>query len=132
MDLNSCTISIGSNTDDRRVQIEKAIEWLGSFLKKSQFSTIYETEACNGKDKPYFNAVVHGYTTSTFENLVKKLKNWESSAGRTRIESCEGIIPIDLDVVIWNGVIKRQRDFDHLYFNRGYRELLANGSYETM
>lgn len=132
MELNSCTISIGSNTEDREFQINKAIDYLGNHLSECRFSSVYETEACNGRDKPYLNAVAHGFTSVTYEALVKFLKKWESDCGRTAVESCEGIIPIDLDIVIWNGIIKRQRDFDRLYFNKGYRELLANGTYETM
>ena len=52
--------------------------------------------------------------------------------GRTQVDTLEGIIPIDLDLVIWNQHIKRPKDFERHYFNQGYRELLSKGSYEIM
>lgn len=129
---NSCTIGLGSNTPDREYQIKKAIEHLCSYLHKCAVSSVYESEACNGKDKPYLNAVIHGTTAHDYNSVVKFLKNWESECGRTETSSFEGIIPIDLDLVIWDEHIMRPKDFERHYFNLGYRELLVNGAYENM
>lgn len=129
---NSCTIGLGSNTPDREYQISQAIEHICGYLNKCAVSSVYESEAFNGKDAPYMNAVIHGYTAHDHESVVKFLKDWESQCGRTRTDTFEGIIPIDLDLVIWNEHIKRPKDFERHYFNRGYRELLAQGAYETL
>lgn len=128
---NSCTIGLGSNTPDREFQINQAIEYICGHLHKCSVSSVYESEAFNGKDKPYFNAVVHGYTPDSQENVVRMLKDWEKESGRTQEKSLEGVVAIDLDLVIWNEHIVRPKDFERHYFNRGYRELLAQGAYET-
>lgn len=128
----SCTIGLGSNTTDREYQITKAIEHICAYLQKCSISSVYESEACNGKDKPYLNAVIHGSTTHDYDTVVKFLKDWEAECGRTQVDTLEGIIPIDLDLVIWDEHIKRPKDFERHYFNLGYRELLAKGAYETM
>ncbi|MCM1075840.1 MAG: 2-amino-4-hydroxy-6-hydroxymethyldihydropteridine diphosphokinase [Bacteroides sp.] len=130
--LNSCTIGLGSNTPDREYQITRAIEHICGYLQKCSVSSVYESDAINGKDKPYMNAVIHGYTTHDYDTVVKFLKDWESESGRDRIKSIEGEICIDLDLVIWDEHIKRPKDFERHYFNIGYRELLSKGAYETM
>lgn len=129
---HTCTIGLGSNTLDREYQITQAIEHICGFLNKSSVSSVYETEALNGKDDAYMNAVIHGYTQHDYDTVVKFLKDWEAECGRTKLGSAEGIIQIDLDLVIWDEHIKRPKDFERHYFNRGYRELLAKGAYETM
>lgn len=129
--MNSCTIGLGSNTPDCEYQIEQAIEYLLGRLEKASASSVYESEAFNGKDKPYLNAVVHGYTNADNDAVVRYLKEWEVQCGRTMEESLKGVVKIDLDLVIWNEHILRPKDFERHYFNQGYRELLAQGAYET-
>lgn len=126
-----CTIGLGSNTDDREYQITQAIEFLLGTLTKCSASSVYESEAFNGKDKPYLNAVVHGYSSSNYDDTIKVLKKWEADHGRTQIDTFEGIIPIDLDLVIWDSRIMRPKDFERHYFNQGYRELLAKGAFQS-
>lgn len=126
-----CTIGLGSNTDDREYQITQAIEFLLGTLTKCSVSSVYESEAFNGKDKPYLNAVVHGYSSYNYEDTIKALKTWEAYHGRTQVATFEGIIPIDLDLVIWDSRIMRPKDFERHYFNQGYRELLAKGAFQS-
>lgn len=129
---NSCTIGLGSNTPDREYQITRAIEHICGYLNKCAVSSVYESAAFNGKDEPYMNAVIHGYAPHDYESVIKFLKDWEAECGRTMTDTAQGIIPIDLDLVIWNEHIMRPKDFERHYFNRGYRELLAQGAYEIM
>lgn len=123
-------ISVGSNSTDREWQIEKAVEFLLSRLADASASSVYETQAFNGKDAPYFNAVVVGTTDMSLDELTKLLKQHEVEAGRDDMARIEGIVPIDLDIVMWDGRIIRNDDFERPYFNRGYRELLAQGAFE--
>lgn len=122
-----CTIGLGSNTPDRETQIKEAIEHICDYLSKSSVSAIYESPAVNGKDAPYLNAVIHGLSPVGSAALVNFLKDWEKSKGR--VEGAHGEVPIDLDLVIFDSRILRPKDFERHYFNRGYRELLANGAF---
>lgn len=125
-----CTISVGSNTSDREVRVNGAIEHIRGFLSRCEVSSIYETEAFNGKDAPYLNAVVHGFSPVNSINLVKFLKAWEEKEGRNHDEPSDGNVIIDLDLVIFDSRILRPKDFERHYFNIGYRELLSNGAYQ--
>lgn len=73
---------------------------------------------------------MHGLSPVGSAALVKFLKDWESLQGRTRVSSEEGVVPIDLDLVIFDSRILRPKDFERHYFNKGYRELLANGAFQ--
>ena len=131
MTLYPCTIGLGSNTPDRETRINEAITYVKGLLTDPKISSIYESEAFNGKDKPYLNAVIHGMTHLSDEKLIEELKSWETKSGRTVVddESVEHEVVIDLDLVIYNFRILRQNDFDRHYFNKGYRELLAHGAF---
>ncbi|MCM1162686.1 MAG: 2-amino-4-hydroxy-6-hydroxymethyldihydropteridine diphosphokinase [Muribaculaceae bacterium] len=125
-----CTIGLGSNTVDREYQIAQATEYICGILHKCSVSSVYESEAFNGKDKPYLNAVIHGLSPISEEALIKHLKDWEALHGRTQVKTLEGVIPIDLDLIIWDSRILRPKDFERHYFNVGYRELLASGAFQ--
>ncbi len=126
-----CTIGLGSNTEDREFQITQAIEHLCGYFHRCAVSSVYESEAFNGVDKPYYNAVLHGYTNHSYDDVIKFLKAWEEECGRTQLQNMEGNIVIDLDLVIWDSRIKRPRNFERHYFNKGYRELLAKGAFQS-
>lgn len=130
MNQTPLVIGIGSNTSDRQFQIEKAIEALLTKFEQGQVSDVYESEAVNGKDAPYLNAVFAGITTLDMDATIKWLKETERNAGRTEIDSIEGKISLDLDLVIWDRRIIRPKDFDRHYFNIGYRQLLATGAFQ--
>ena len=74
--------------------------------------------------------MVHGLSTLSQDDLVARLKKWEADHGRTQMKTFEGVIPIDIDLVIWDSRILRPRDFERHYFNVGYRQLLAQGAFQ--
>lgn len=125
-----CTIGLGSNTPDKESRIENAIEYIKALLKDCVVSSIYESDAFNGKDAPYLNAVIHGKSPVDSAALTKYLKDWETLQGRNAETRAEGVVPIDLDLVIFNSRILRPKDFDRHYFNKGYRELLSEGAFQ--
>lgn len=125
-----CTIGVGSNTPDREERVTRAIEHVTGFLSKATVSSIYESPAFNGKDDPYLNAVIHGFSPVNSSALVKFLKDWEAKEGRGQDDVDKGSVSIDLDLVIYDSRILRPKDFERHYFNIGYRELLANGSFQ--
>lgn len=126
----SCTIGLGSNAPDREAQINRAIDFLHGYLSKCSVSSIYESAAINGTDSSYLNAVVHGRSSVNSSTLVRHLKDFEKAMGRNQESKEKGVVPIDLDLVIYDMRILRPKDFERHYFNIGYRELLANGSFQ--
>ncbi len=129
---NSLIVGIASNSKDRRWQIEQAIERLKSKFKNESVSGIYETTADNGRDAPYLNAVMAATTSMSLEETISYLKQWEALCGRTPASKLEGVIPIDLDIVVWNNEIVRPEDFNKPYFTRGYHQLVAADKIDSL
>ena len=123
--MNKFILSLGSNSDDRQSQMDLAFSHLKSVFDKVESSEIYETEALNGKDAPYLNSVIVGYTNMSYDETVDYMKQWEKNCGRTSESKLKGIIPIDIDVVVWNETIVRPKDFEMSYFTRGYQQLFT-------
>ena len=123
MIMNTIVISIGSNSRDRQWQVEHAIEWLNKHLSSTKTSSIYNSEADNHRDPDYLNAVMAGECKLDFEKISKKVKEYETVCGRTPASKLTGNIPMDLDIMIWNGEIVRPIDFEKAYFQQGWNEI---------
>lgn len=121
--MNKFVLSLGSNSEDREYQMDLAFRHLKSAFDGVESSAIYETDALNGKDAPYLNSVVVGFTNMEYNEMVECMKKWEKQCGRTSDSKHKGIIPIDIDVVVWNNTIVRDKDYNMPYFIRGYQEL---------
>ena len=125
--MNTFAISLGSNSKDRSIQMNDAIQYLNSIFEGVLSSTIYETQALNGKDAPYLNAVAVANTHLSIVEATKLLKKWECQCGRTAESKLIGDIPIDLDIVVWNGEVVREKDFSCDFFTQGYLQLVPSG-----
>ena len=125
--MNNVVLSVGSNSPDRQWQMESVIRYIESMLKNVCSSSIYETLALNGKDAPYLNAVIVADTDMSIDDAKKFFKQWEALCGRNKVSKLKGVIPIDIDIVVWNGAIIREGDFFAYYFSQGYYQLLSLG-----
>lgn len=121
--MNSIVICIGSNSHDREWQMEHAIEWLRKQLSSTRISSIYNTQAENRRDPDYLNAVLEGHCKTDFETISKEVKEYETVCGRTPTSKLQGNIPMDLDIIMWNGEIMRPDDYKKTYFQIGWQEL---------
>lgn len=126
--MNTLAISLGSNSKDRSIQMNDAIQYLNSIFEGVLSSTIYETKELNGKDAPYLNAVAVANTHLSIVEATNLLKEWESQCGRTTESKLIGDIPIDLDIVVWNGEVVREKDFSCDFFTQGYLQLVPSGN----
>ncbi len=122
--MNEVVISLGSNTDDRTRQIRVAIERLSAMLSGVVVSTVYETEAfSHPEQRPYANAVLKGMSDLGHDELSKQLKQLEANAGRDATARAAGLVPIDLDIVLWDRQVERPSDFTRPYFTIGFQQL---------
>lgn len=117
---NNLVLSIGSNNHDREWQMKNAIEWLRKQFNAVKISEVYEAVADNGIDGPYLNAVMTAETDLDLDAAIVLVKQWETLCGRTPVSKIKGEIPIDIDIVVWNGNIIRPTEFGRPYFRHGY------------
>ena len=121
--MNRYVISIGSNSADRDIQLAKAINWLSSIAKSIKASSVYCTESINHVDNEYMNAVAVCESEHSHNDLNDMLKQYEINCGRSKESKLNGVIPIDLDIVIALGNVVRPGDFDRQYFQIGWNQI---------
>ena len=86
-------------------------------------SSVYETEEIHGKGSPYYNCVIGGIVEESFERLTESTKRYELDNGRDSRARSAGLVPIDIDIVIWDGMVVRPLDYSHNFFKKGYSEI---------
>lgn len=111
-------ISIGSNLCDGVERVEAAIEWLRGKLTACEVSHIYSTVACNGVGADYFNAVLIGDYDGELSAIEPMIKAYEVEAGR--VKGDKRAVAIDVDVVMCDGEVLREWDYNQRYFKIGY------------
>lgn len=114
---------MGSNVDDRMARVAAAMTWIQSILQCTVCSGIYETDDFHPTGRKYCNAVVSGDTAMSQYEIDATAGLYELNAGRDEAARRRGDVPIDIDLVIWNGTVLRPRDMEREYFLRGFREL---------
>ncbi|MDE6637868.1 MAG: 2-amino-4-hydroxy-6-hydroxymethyldihydropteridine diphosphokinase [Muribaculaceae bacterium] len=115
--------SIGSNCGDRLSNVQIGINWLSSILNDFESSHIYATPDCHGGYREYMNAVVKGITNLTPEHIEKQCKEFEIANGRDCKARAAGDVPLDIDLVIYEDVILRPKDFSREFFKIGYSSI---------
>ena len=122
--MNTALISLASNSPDKREQMEKAFAELQAMGIVDKSSSIYETAPCGNPHHPnYLNAVARIHTPVEYQTLHDSLKEMEQNHGRTPLSKQTGEIPLDIDIVVWNGKTLRPQDFDRDYFKIGLQEI---------
>ena len=119
-------ISIGSNTCERLSNVEKAQKKvLQLLLPGAKVSEIYETPCALNSESVYFNAVIIGEYEGEISTLECILKKMEEQFGRDAICRHQGLVPIDIDIVVCDGKVLKEWDFRQLFFRKGYDSLLS-------
>ncbi|MCM1094059.1 MAG: 2-amino-4-hydroxy-6-hydroxymethyldihydropteridine diphosphokinase [Lachnospiraceae bacterium] len=121
--MNHFVISLGSNSSDRCEKMEITLSHLKSVLQVEECSEIYETLPWGGGDRSYVNCVIAGSTTMDMESLNSLAKQWEMECGRNAETKRLHIVPIDIDIVIWNDAILRPKELTRDYFLKGYDKI---------
>ncbi|MEO9170350.1 MAG: 2-amino-4-hydroxy-6-hydroxymethyldihydropteridine diphosphokinase [Candidatus Baltobacteraceae bacterium] len=104
-------IGIGSNLDDPRAQVLRAIDALAAFGTLEARSSIYRTAPWGETRQPDFmNAVVALQTRFDPLSLFRELKALERRFGRVETERRWGPRLLDLDVLLYAGVTKNTPD----------------------
>lgn len=104
-------------------RVAAAMTWIQSILRSTACSGIYETDDFHPTGRKYCNAVMTGDTALSQSDIDTAVRLYELNAGRDESARLRGDVPIDIDLVIWNGSVLRPRDMEREYFLRGFREL---------
>lgn len=121
--MNHFVLCIGSNLEPRVERVADARDWLIDILKNHACSNIYETPEIHGVGRPYMNMVCEGYSDISFSRLSQMCKDYEVLAGRDEMSRSRGDVPIDIDVVVVNDKVVRDKDFRQKFFWIGAKQI---------
>lgn len=94
-------LSLGSNTGNRRKNIQKALSSLENInIKKIKISSLYETSPVGPKQRNFYNISGKFKTDMNPPELLKALKNIEKKAGRKKSFRWGPRI-IDIDILFY-------------------------------
>ena len=71
--------------------------------------------------RKYLNSVLRVESSLTLDEMIAKTKQIESQFGRKKEPS--GDVALDIDVVLMDSQILRNKDFNRDYFQIGYNEI---------
>lgn len=97
-----------------------------------QCERLYRLQQQSGKrQRPRLSECRHdGKMQADYDEINGTLKKYEAICGRTPLSKAIGDIPMDLDIVMWNDEIIRDKDFRQEYFQTGWKQLQKHQSHE--
>lgn len=104
-------LGLGSNLGDREGNLRRALRALGRVGRVEAVSSLYETEPVGGPEQPpYLNAACCLETALEPRALLRFLKGVEGELGRREGGPRWGPRPIDLDILLYEGVVLAEDD----------------------
>ena len=107
MDEHHCLLCMGSNTN-RYAQLSVAREALRTTFPDIHFGEMMETEAVgSGFHSPFSN------------QLAKLFKELERRSGRIPEDKAQGVVKLDIDLLVFDNKILKPEDMEREYIRRG-------------
>ncbi len=103
-------IGVGSNIEPA-ANVRRAVQAIANEMRVLAISTVYETEAEERPDQPtYYNCVVEVETEESPSMLKRRLRTMEERLGRRRDEDKYAPRPIDLDLLLYDGLARQSKE----------------------
>ena len=107
-------IALGSNFEPQ-INVEKAKQGLGALFPEILFSRSLWTEPVGIQSPRFVNALAIAHTSWSKEKIESELKRLEKVCGRCREEKEQGVIRIDLDLMLYGEEKLRLKDWNRKY-----------------
>ena len=114
---NNVILCLGSNTDCE-ANLKSAVSLLRAYFGSIRFSEAIYTEPIGLSDSGLFlNQVAVAGTNASLEEAMEK------RLGRMSDSKQKGKIPIDIDLLLWNGTILKPADWEKEYVQLLFRSV---------
>lgn len=115
-------VCIGSNASDRQLRLDEAEGFLKGLLGECECTPTIDSNDTSGRTELlYSNRLCRGHFAGDYVLLNKTLKEYEQER---RSKNNSGEVAIDLDIVLFNGVIMRPGTYMSPYFQYLYSDLV--------
>ena len=126
MTTHSCLLCLGSNVD-RLTQMASAREALKRHFPDIRFSTEMETEAIGSRFlSPFSNQVASFETTLSAEEVRTILKQIERDLGRLPEDKAQGIVKLDIDLLMVDDCVLKPADLEKEFVWEGMKEVIPS------
>ena len=123
MNLHTCLLCLGSNLDGA-TRLSAARHALLSHFSDIRFSQEMVTKAIGtGFLSPFHNQVAHLTTRLSTEEVRAILKGIEQSQGRLPKDKANGIVKLDIDLLVYDDGILKPKDLQREFVLEGMKEL---------
>lgn len=113
--MNTAIVMLGANVNQEQ-NLMLAKELLAEFFEILDESSIMITKPIGKKYKTDFhNQAIKILSDDTAKQITSHFKHIENEMGRSALTNLKGEVPIDIDLIFWNGVQKRS-DYDKYPF----------------
>ncbi len=129
IEINNVVIGVGSNINPYKniFDAQKEIASMHELIKTSSFLKTKPVGCTNQDD--FINGAFLVHTKMDSGNLKSWLKTLEEKLGRVKTENNNGPRIIDLDILVWNGVIVDSDVYDRDFLRGSILELLPEFSF---
>lgn len=119
MDEHHCLLCMGSNTN-RYAQLSVAREALRTTFPDIHFGEMMETEAVgSGFHSPFSNQLAKFSTTLSPDSVRDLFKELERRSGRIPEDKAQGVVKLDIDLLVFDNKILKPEDMEREYIRRG-------------
>ena len=126
---NNVILCLGSNTDCE-ANLKSAVGLLRGYFGTIRFSEAAYTEPVGLPGSGLFlNQVAVAGTEASQEEVERALKDMEKRLGHMPDSKQKGQIPIDIDLLFWNGTILKPADWEKEYVQLLFRSV-ADGCHD--
>lgn len=124
---NKLVICLGSNFEKEK-NMRSAADLLRGYFRSIRFSELVCTEPVGlPASGPFLNQMAIAGTDATLEEVKQVFKAMEASLGRTADSKRKGQVPIDIDLLRWNGRIVKPADWNKEYVRLLFRSFPDDG-----
>ncbi len=115
--MNTAVVMLGSNYQ-KEENLKKVKELLSDFFEITDQSIVYTTKPIGTKHKnDFLNQAIILLSADSAKETQKHFKHIEDLLGRSPLTNMMGDVPIDIDLIYWNGQLKRN-DYEKFEFVR--------------
>ncbi len=118
--IHTAVISLGSNLPCSADMLADAASRLATVCRVVRSSGVYYGPDDTGRGPQYANAVIEIATSLSPDGFREFARGLEAAAGRTPESKSLGLMPLDIDTVIWDGEVVDPYDRRRPYFIKGY------------
>ena len=125
MMMHTCLLCLGSNIE-ASTRLSAARSTLLSHFPHIRFSEEMVTEAIgSGFLSPFHNQVASLETSLSAEQVRVILKNIEQGQGRLPEDKTQGIVKLDIDLLMYDDIVLKPKDMEKKFVMEGIKSVLC-------